>query len=145
MDIAHNFWQEIEKEIIASKLANCALIIQCDANAKLGNTIIPNDTHQMSNNGRILFDILTRQNLFVLNSDILCQGTTTRHRNTKKNVEKSVIDYIIVCDVLKDYFESMTVDEERLHVLTKYASTKGTQSKVESEHKLSERLKLAIM
>ena len=34
------------------------------------------------------------------------------------------------------YFEIMSIDEERLHVLTKYASTKGSQCKVESDHNI---------
>ena len=87
-----NFWQQLEKEIITAKADNCCVIIQCDANAKLGKVIIKDDSHEMSSNGHILWDILVRHNMFVLNSDILCEGTTTRQRNTKHRVEKSVLD-----------------------------------------------------
>ena len=134
--VIFNFWQEIEKEIIAAKADNCCVIIQCDANAKLGKTVISNDSHEMSSNGNILWDILVRQNMYVLNADILCEGTITRQRKTKNKVEQSVLDYIIVCDVLKNYFESMSIDENRSHVLTKYASTKGVKCKVESDHNI---------
>ena len=67
--------------------------MQCDANAKLGKVIIKDDSHKMSSNGQghILWDILVRNNMFVLNSDILCEGTSTRQRNTKHRVEKSVL------------------------------------------------------
>ena len=74
--------------------------------------------------------------MYVLNADILCEGTITRQRKTKNKVEQSVLDYIIVCDVLKNYFESMSIDENRSHVLTKYASTKGVKCKVESDHNI---------
>jgi hypothetical protein len=134
--VIFNFWQEIEKEIIAAKADNCCVIIQCDANAKLGKTVISSDSHEMSSNGNILWDILVRQNMFVLNADILCDGIITRQRKTRNKVEQSVLDYIIVCDVLKNYFERMSIDENRYHVLTKYASTKGVKCKVESDHNI---------
>ena len=99
----HDFWLNVEKEIIDAKNENCCVLIQCDANAKLGNANIENDPNKMSNNGQILLDILSRNNLFVLNSDVMCKGTITRHRKTQKSDEKSVLDYIIVCDILKSY------------------------------------------
>ena len=68
--------------------------------------------------------------------DLQVQKTITRQRKTRNKVEKSVLDYIIVCDVLKNYFESMSIDENRSHVLTKYASTKGVKCKVESDHNI---------
>ena len=98
--------------------------------------MIRDDPNDMSGNGQILSDILNRNNLYVLNSDILCTGTITRHRVTKKSLETSILDYIIVCDILKAYFEEMIIDEDRTHVLTKYASTKGCHKNVESDHNI---------
>ena len=49
-------------------------------------------------------------------------------------VEKSVIDYLITCDVLAAYLDEMIIDEERIHVLTKFASSKGFRKKVQSDH-----------
>ena len=46
----------------------------------------------------------------------------------------SVLDYIVVCDKLKEYFSFMTIDEKRHYVLTKYATTKGVKKKSESDH-----------
>ena len=132
----YEFWQELEKEIIDAKNQDCCVLLQCDANAKLGKTVIRDDPNDMSGNGQILSDILNRNNLYVLNSDILCTGTITRHRMTKKSLETSILDYIIVCDILKAYFEEMIIDEDRTHVLTKYASTKGCHKNVQSDHNI---------
>ena len=79
----HDFWLNVEKEIIDAKNENCCVLIQCDANAKLGNVNIKNNPNEMSNNGQILLDILSRHNLMVLNSDVMCKGTITRHKNSE--------------------------------------------------------------
>ena len=50
------------------------------------------------------------------------------------NEEKSILDFIIVCEKLVDYFELMFIDEERNFPLTKYATTKGVRKMVESDH-----------
>ena len=125
---------EVSKQIINAKDENCCVFIQMDANAKLGLTLIPGDPHGMSDNGKILMDIITRQNLYVLNSDSQCTGVITRHRITKHAEEKAVLDFMIVCPTLKIHFECMMVDEERIHVLTKYSSRKGIQTNVKSDH-----------
>ena len=52
------------------------------------------------------------------------------------NVEKSVIDYVIVCAEMKNYLEEMMIDDDRTHVLTKYASTKGLKRNTVSDHNI---------
>ena len=46
------FWQELEGEIINAKEENCAVLLEFDANAKLGSKIIANDPNCMSENGK---------------------------------------------------------------------------------------------
>ena len=83
-----------------------------------------------------MLDIIKRHNLTVTNSMNICDGVITRERVTKERVEKAVIDYVIVCDKLKEFVESMFVDENRLHVLTKYASKKGIRKHIVSDHNI---------
>ena len=52
------FWQGVESEILSSENAGCHVLVQTDANAKLGPEIVKNDPHQMSSNGKYLRDIL---------------------------------------------------------------------------------------
>ena len=78
------FWQELEKQVISAKVDNCCVLVQIDANAKLGKDVIPGDPQDRSANGQILLDLIRRQNLCVLNSDKMCTGLITRHRSTKQ-------------------------------------------------------------
>ena len=105
-----------------------------DANAKLGNKVIKGDPHEMSANGQILFDIIKRQNLFLVNSSELCNGIITRERETVIGVERSVIDYILVSELIKPLIIEMNIDEERVKTLTKFASKKGHKKIKTSDH-----------
>ena len=65
-----------------------------------------------------------------------CKGVITRERVTKTRVERAVIDFVIYCNRIKEYVSKMEVDEERIHVLTKYASKKGTKKLKQSDHNI---------
>ena len=60
---------------------------------------------------------------------------STRRRVTVDSTEESIIDHLIISDDLKDDLESLTIDEERNHVLTKTKKTKNGVERVESDHK----------
>ena len=53
-----NFWQNLEKEIISAYDSDCEIMIQLDANAKVGPNVIPNDPNSQSENGRLMMDML---------------------------------------------------------------------------------------
>ena len=71
------------------------VLIQMDANAKLGKKVISEDANDMSENGRLLSDLIERESLVLSNISPLCQGVNSRHRVTKENEEKSILDYIL--------------------------------------------------
>ena len=121
-----NFWLGLEEEIVAAKNENCLVIVQMDANAKVGkDTIVNNPTTSPDNNGRHLLELMDRQELKMLNSEKNCVGTITRYRETKNKTEASVLDYVLVCEDMHQYFMEMQIDEDRKFTLTKYATTKG--------------------
>ena len=128
------FWQQFETEIISAKEEGCLVLIEMDANAKLGANIIYNDPNCISENGLLLRDIIERQNLICLNRHEKCSGSITRHRKTIHGDEKSIIDFIIVCDQLATFLHKMIIDEKRANVLTKYVTLKGVRVKSESDH-----------
>ena len=131
-----NFWQNLEKEIISAYESNCEIIIELDANAKVGPNVIPNDPHCQSENGRLMMEMLARQNLHLVNASRLCKGLITRQRAAAGRVEKSILDYVIVSEELYNQLEEMIIDDERIHVLTKYATTMGVQKLSESDHNI---------
>ena len=129
-DIINKFWVELEKEVIKAYDEGCLILIEMDANAKVGKQVINDDPHDTSENGKLLLEFVERQNLKILNADQKCSGVVTRKRVTVNRVEESIIDYIITCDILADYLDEMIVDEERQYFLTKYASRKGYRKKI---------------
>ena len=127
-DVIYRFWQEIEEEITNAKDDDCMIIIQLDANAKIGNKHVKNDPNDETPNGRILIDIVERQNMTIANTMELCKGVITRERITATKTERSVLDYIIICEGMKKFLEEMMIDEDRVHVLTKHGKRKQTMS-----------------
>ena len=56
------FYETLEEQIISAFDNGCGIIMECDANAKLGSNIIPGDTHQISPNGEYLRNIIDSNN-----------------------------------------------------------------------------------
>ena len=69
------------------------MLVEMDANSKLGWEIIKNDPNEKSANGDLLLGIIERTNLTVVNSLDLCQGTITRSTIKNGKKEESVLDY----------------------------------------------------
>ena len=69
--------------MLSAKDDNCMLILQLDANAKIGKQNLKNDPNDESPNGRLLLDIVERQHLTIVNTMELCKGVITRERITK--------------------------------------------------------------
>ena len=128
------FFLALEEEIIKAELAGKSVIIEMDANSKLGPSIISGDKHQQSENGKMLAGIIKRQKLVVGNNINQCKGVITRKRVTKDNTEESIIDFVLVSEDMIDEVESIVIDEERTHVLTRLTKTKRGITKVESDH-----------
>ena len=130
-----NFWLGLEEEILDAKSESCMILIQMDANAKVGSSVISCDPNtEEDGNGGQLLSLVDRQSLVLLNASDLCKGAITRCRVTTVNTETAILDYIIVCQELYQYFLSMFIDEGRNYTLTKYSTTKGKRKKVESDH-----------
>ena len=128
------FFLALEEEIVKAELAGKSIIIELDANSKLGPQIIPGDKHQQSENGKILSRIIERHGLVVGNALKQCQGVITRRRVTKDRTEESTIDFIIFSEDLVNEIETVVIDDKREHVLTKIIKNKKGVRKVESDH-----------
>ena len=108
-----------------------------DANAKLGQDLIVGDPHTISDNGKLLAEMIDRKNLFIVNSSNKCEGgPITRYRDltNKENSEASCIDFIIVSMDLAKELDSALIDSKQLYTLTKYTTTKGHPSVKRSDH-----------
>ena len=129
------FFTVLEAEIKKAEMLGKLVFIEMDANSKLGPSIIPNDPHQQTANGKILADVIERNALTVGNAlENKCRGTITRKRSTEKVEEQSVIDIVLMSNDLEDNVEAIIIDEERKNVLTKIVKTKKGLKKTESDH-----------
>ena len=128
------FFLALEEEILKAELAGKTILIELDANSKLGPDVIPGDMHPQSINGKVLASIIEKHDLMVGNSMDKCKGLVTRRRVTKNTTEESVIDFVIMSRDLANEVESIIIDDERKHVLTKITKTKKGVIKSESDH-----------
>ena len=103
------FFIALEAEIVKAEITGKSVIIEVDANSKLGKKYIPNDPHEVSPNGKILADVIERHALIVANGSRRCTGLVTRQRCTKNRSEKSCIDLVLLSSDLNEDFNSRQV------------------------------------
>ena len=70
----------------------------------------------------------------LLNNHKKCKGVITRSRIAKEKVEKSVIDFVIVCENVISFFKNMVIDEEKINSLTNFKSKKPGKKATVSDH-----------
>ena len=128
----YSFWQELEMEVIDAYENNCMVVIEMDANAKVGMKYIVGDPHETSPNGNLLLEMVRRQNLIIVNSMDMCKGVITRERITQDGIERSVIDYILVSEEFSKFLLEACIDDERLYTLHRY--TGRNRKKILSDH-----------
>ena len=98
------FWEYLEEEVNIAESSEIPIIIQLDSNARLGNTVILDDSNPAANiNGKLMIDFLNRTNLTVVNALDICQGIITISRKTISGTEKSVLDLFLVCRRMRPF------------------------------------------
>ena len=97
------FYSIIDQEVQNAKEEGCQILMELDANAKIGWQCYDKDPHLQSQNGKILVDLVERNNLIICNVTSKCQGTITRKRKTKSGLEESILDFMILSDELYQY------------------------------------------
>ena len=119
------FFVALETEVSKAKINGKSVIIELDANSKLGTTYVENDPHPMSANGKILEGILQRNELIVANSvKGKSEGVITRQRTTVQGIEKSVIDFVLISEDLENHMTRCYIDDQQKNSLTKISKTK---------------------
>ena len=127
-DIINKFYTTLEEEILNCEEDNCGLIAELDCNAKLGGNIIKGDPNEMSENGRIFWDVLERRNCMVVNASPNCSGCLTRSRMKAGKKEESVLDYVFVNALISPFINAMVIDESKQNALTRFNNGRAIQS-----------------
>ena len=103
-------------------MENSGCIILMDSNAWLGPKVIPNDPHKQNKNGELFHNFLKRNpQMHLLNSSSLCNGLITRSRVVENRCERSVIDFVIVCDKVMPLMTKFVVDENKTFGIASYS------------------------
>ena len=134
-DKKSNFWKYLEDEIFISDQSGAGCMIMMDGNSWLGPLILRGDPHPQNTNGKLFEQFLARNTkITLLNTEEICQGLITRSREVNGKIEKSAIDFILVCEKMIPYLKSMSIDEDKVHALTNFSSKdKGKKAK-QSDH-----------
>ena len=74
------FWKYLEDEYLDAKKEGAGYILQFNGNVWAGSGVIHGDVRQQNRNGNLFQQFITRNNLIVINSLSICQGTVTRER-----------------------------------------------------------------
>ena len=90
--VREKYRNTVEEQIERAYLAGCSVLIAEDANAKLGAGIIHNDPNPMSENGKLLYAMIERQKLSIINNSDKCTGgPITRCQTTTDKKEAACI------------------------------------------------------
>ena len=129
------FWEYLDTEVIEATKAGSGLIIQMDGNLWAGKEIIPNDPRPQNKNGQLFEQFLKlNSHLSVVNGLDLCEGLITRRRSREGKIEKSVLDFFIVCNLVLPHVTRMVIDEDRRHVLTNYEQVRRGGKANDTDH-----------
>ena len=133
--VREKYRSTMEEQVARAYLAGCEVIVAEDSNAKLGPNIIPNDPHPTSENGKLLYNMIQRQKLVIINKSEKCVGgPITRRRVANGKVEESCIDFILTSKELGEHLENALIDHNQIYTLTKYSTTKGNLCVKRSDH-----------
>ena len=111
------------------------MIIAINANAWLGSSWIKNDPHIRNRNGQLFNNFLLRNpHISLVNSLSLCEGSITRSRKVGDKVEKSIIDFALVCDKIFPFVSRMVIDEKKIYSLANYSSKSNGKKVIHSDH-----------
>ena len=108
----NEFFEELELEMTAAEDRGNKTILVGDLNSKITqeNEVIK----ELTPNGTLLNNMISRCSLKVLNFNKKCVGKWTRVEEKNGVTEKSIIDYIIVNDNVERIATEMVIDEEKL-------------------------------
>ena len=81
------FYSVLDQVIQNAKFDSCLILLQLDANAKVGYEIIKGDPYPQSPNGHILMDMIERNEWILCNAKENRDGLITRRRVTKTRKE----------------------------------------------------------
>ena len=132
-----NFWQYLQDEVNISNTQGTGCIFMLDANSWLGCKLLKSDPHSQNHNGQLFETFLNNNtNIKVLNNEDFCEGAITRSRIVNGKEERSIIDFILVCNMLIPYAKQMYIDEGKKYSMANFFQKKKKHVANQSDHNL---------
>lgn len=104
---------EYEMDLLTEELierqSEGEILLAMDGNGKIGLLGEP-----VSRNGKLLLNTFEETDLNIMNKSEKCSGTVTR-QNTKKQNEKSAIDFVLCSEEIETMISKIEIDEEGLY------------------------------
>ena len=89
------------------------LIIQMAENLWAGKGIIKSEPRKQNQKGKYFENLLLKNpHISIVNALELFKGTLTRIRHTKERIEESIIDFLVVCDLILPVVSKMIIDSK---------------------------------
>ena len=129
------FWDYLDKVAADARIVGKGFLLQGDLNARVGPTIIKGDPNAQNENGKLFEQFLSRHpHLSVVNSLDICKGLITRIRKLcTGKVERSVLDFFVVCSYVLTHITEMIVDEDMKYAMTNYTQVSKGGKAVDSD------------
>ena len=135
LDRKDAFWTYLDEEVDLAEQNETGFVLQFDGNLWAGSQMIPGDPRPQNKNGKIFQELLEQHpNLTVVNSLALCEGLLTRTRTREDRVEKSVLDFFVVCNRVLPFLTKMVIDEDKKYILTNYQAVRNGGKASDSDH-----------
>ena len=133
-----SFWKFLGEEAARAKTQGKGFILQGDLNAWLGKNIISKDLRKQNENGKLMENFLTQNNLTVVNGLDLCKGVFTRIQKRQGIFVMGILDFFVVCNRIISLISGMEVDDLKKNVPTNYTQLRKGGKAVDSDHMVIE-------
>ena len=120
------FWRYLDEQVFAAQTDGSGLMVTMDGNAWLGHDFLKGDPHPQNKNGDLFKKFLDRNpEIRLMNLESFCEGLITRSRKVNDKMERSIIDFVLVCDKLYPFISKFVIDEKKQFALSCYTAKKN--------------------
>ena len=129
------FWNYLDIDVVEADNSESGFVLHFDGNLWAGEEIVPGDPRPQNRNGKLFQNFLERHpHLTVVNALPECEGLITRTRVCNGVIQKSVLDFFVVCHRVLPFIRRMVIDEHKEHILTNYKKARKGEKAVDSDH-----------
>ena len=134
------FFEEMLVQVERGITSGDATLVLADFNARITHnksSVVPENVvpENDSPNGKLLCDLIQKNNLKVGNFDNTCHGKWTRIQACKNGeTKRSALDYVLLTEEVQKSLKSIVIDEQKIYCPYGVKKENGVQRIVFSDH-----------